>query len=113
MVLHNRRLNQKTYKEVFPLRTIQNIYDSLAGNKYISCLDAMSGFHQLKLHENSKEITSFSTSTGHYQFICLPFGLTNAPQKFQKVMNKIMAGLNYKINCCYLNNCICMFRKNI
>jgi len=53
-------------------------------------LDALSGFHQLKLNENSKDITSFSTSTGY-----LRFGLTNAPQKFQKVMNKIMAELTY------------------
>jgi len=48
------------------------------------CLDAMSGFQQLKLHESSKEITSFSTLTGHYQFTRLPFGLNNAPQQFQK-----------------------------
>lgn len=107
MVLDYRRVNEKTHKEAFPLPIIQNIYDTLAGNKYFSCLDAMSGFHQLKLHENSKEITSFSTSTGHYQFTRLPFGLTNAPQKFQKVMNKIMAGLNYRINCCYLDDCVC------
>lgn len=107
MVLDYRRVNEKTHKEAFPLPIIQNIYDTLAGNKYFSCLDAMSGFHQLKLHENSKEITSFSTSTGHYQFTRLPFGLTNAPQKFQKVINKIMAGLNYRINCCYLDDCVC------
>lgn len=107
MVLDYRRINEKTLKEVFPLPIIQNIYDSLAGNKYFSSLDAMSGFHQLKLHKNSKEITSFSTSTGHYQFTRLPFGLTNAPQNFQKVMNKIMAGLNYRINCCYLDDCVC------
>jgi len=107
MVLDYRRVNEKTHKEAFPLPIIQNIYDSLAGNKYFSCLDAMSGFHQLKLSENSKEITSFSTSTGHYQFTRLPFGLTNAPQKFQKVMNKIMAGLTYRINCCYLDDCVC------
>lgn len=45
-------------------------------------LDAMSGFHQLKLHESSKDITSSSTLTRHYQFTLLPFGLTNAPQQF-------------------------------
>lgn len=110
MVLDYRRINEKTYKEVFPLPIIQNIYDSLSGSKYFSCLDAMSGFHQLKLHENSKEITSFSTSTGHYQFTRLPFGLTNAPHKFQKVMNKIMAGLTYRLNCSYLDDCICFGR---
>ncbi|KAL4152978.1 hypothetical protein QTP88_000811 [Uroleucon formosanum] len=107
MVLDYRRVNEKTLKEAFPLPIIQNIYDSLAGNKYFSWLDAMSGFHQLKLNDNSKEITSFSTSTGHYQFTRLPFGLTNAPQNFQKVMNKIMAGLTYRINCCYLDDCVC------
>ncbi|KAL4088680.1 hypothetical protein QTP88_023764 [Uroleucon formosanum] len=107
MVLDYRRVNEKTLKEAFSLPIIQNIYDSLAGNKYFSCLDAMSGFHQLKLNDNSKEITSFSTSTGHYQFTRLPFGLTNAPQNFQKVMNKIIAGLTYRINCCYLDDCVC------
>ncbi|KAL4141988.1 hypothetical protein QTP88_004521 [Uroleucon formosanum] len=107
MVLDYRGVNEKTLKEAFPLPILQNIYDSLAGNKYFSCLDAMSGFYQLKLNDNSKEITSFSTSTGHYHFTRLPFGLTNAPQNFQKVMNKIMAGLTYRINCCYLDDCVC------
>jgi len=56
MVLDYRRLNEKTLlQEALPLPIIQNIYDSFAGNNYFSCLDTMSGFHLLKLNENSKE----------------------------------------------------------
>jgi len=68
MVLDYRKLNNITIKEAFPLPVIQSIYDCLAGNKYFSCLDAMSGFHQLKLSDNAKEFTAFCTTTGKYQF---------------------------------------------
>lgn len=63
---------------------------------HIAVLDAMSGFHQLKLNENSNQFTRLS------------FGLTNTPQKLKKkVMNIIMTGLTYRINCCYLDDCVC------
>ncbi|KAL4153472.1 hypothetical protein QTP88_001305 [Uroleucon formosanum] len=98
---------EKQTKDLLEAGIIEHSTSAYSSPIFLVPKDAMSGFHQLKLNDNSKEITSFSTSTGHYQFTRLPFGLTNAPQNFQKVMNKIMAGLTYRINCCYLDDCVC------
>lgn len=107
MVLDYRKLNSITVKEAFPLPVIQSIYDCLAGNKFFSCLDAMSGFHQLKLNDKAKELTAFCTLTGKYQFKRLPMGICNGPSKYQEAMNKIMTNLNYRINVNYIDDCTC------
>uniref|UniRef100_A0A2H8TVD7 Retrovirus-related Pol polyprotein from transposon 297 n=1 Tax=Melanaphis sacchari TaxID=742174 RepID=A0A2H8TVD7_9HEMI len=107
MVLDYRKLNNITVKESFPLPVIQSIYDCLAGNKFFSCLDAMSGFHQLKLSKKARELTAFCTTTGKYQFKRMPMGICNGPSKYQEAMNKIMTNLNYKINVNYIDDCTC------
>lgn len=52
MVLDQRRLNIFAVKESFPLPVIQSIYNCLAGNKYFTCLDVMSGYYHLNLTES-------------------------------------------------------------
>ncbi|XP_050522940.1 uncharacterized protein LOC126895280 [Daktulosphaira vitifoliae] len=106
MVIDFRKLNEIIYRESFPLPIIQNLYDCLAGNQYFSSLDATSGFHQIELSENSKALTAYSTENYHVQFTRLPFGLSNAPQFYQAAMCKVMAGLNYRHNICYLDDCV-------
>jgi len=54
----------------------------------------MSGFHQIELKENSRKLTSFSTSNGSYQFTRLPYGLKIAPNSFQRMMTIAFSGLN-------------------
>lgn len=78
---------------------IQNVYDLLFGNKYFSCLDAMSGFHQLKLHKILEKLQVFlhlqDIINLHVFFLILQMYLKNVKRQ------------NYKINCCYLDDCVC------
>jgi len=75
LVIDYRQINKKLLSDKFPLPRIDDILDQLGRAKYFSCLDLMSGFHQMELEKSSRDITSFSTNNGSYRFTRLPFGL--------------------------------------
>lgn len=89
-----RRLNQVTIGDAFPLPNITDILDQLGKSKYYSTLDLAQGYHQVPMNESDREKTAFSTDKGHYEFLRMPFGLKGAPGTFQRLMNKVLAGLN-------------------
>lgn len=77
----------------FPLPRIDDILDGLGRAKYFSVLDLYSGFHQIKIHSDSRDITSFSTDKGSYRWKVLPFGLNVSPNSFARMMSMAFAGL--------------------
>jgi len=93
LVIDYRQINKKILSDKFPLPSIDDILDQLGRAKYFSCLDLMSGFHQIELEEASRNITSFSTSNGSYRFTRLPYGLKTAPNSFQRMMTIAFSGI--------------------
>lgn len=93
MCIDYRRLNTMTKKNSYPLPNTEECLETLAGKVYFSKLDFASGYWQMPMAENSKELTAFRTHDGLYQFKVMPFGLTNAPASFQKMINLMFAGL--------------------
>lgn len=87
LVVHYRGVNKKLVSDKFPLPRIEEILDQLGRAKYFSIIDLKSGFHQIPLDEKSRKITSFTTDSGSFQFTRLPFGLSVAPNSFQRMMN--------------------------
>jgi len=88
------QLNKAVQREVHQMPTTEQTLAKLSGAKIMSKLDANSGFWQRKLSENSKLFTTFITPWGRYCFTRLPFGISSAPEHFQKAMQRILEGLD-------------------
>lgn len=102
-----RMLNQKTKRDQYALPRIEDILDRINGAKYFSVLDMKSGYHQVEIEESHKERTAFTLgSLGFYEFNRLPFGLSNSPATYQRLMEACLGDLNMKICFVYLDDLI-------
>merc|ERR1712044_80222 len=101
-----RKLNAVTRKDSYPLPRIDDSLDSLGKAKYFSTLDLASGYWQIGLTEQAKQKSAFCTTSGLYQFRVMPFGLTNAPATFQRLMERVLAGLQWQVCLVYIDDII-------
>ncbi len=84
-----RALNNMTVKNRYPLPRIDDLLDQLQGAKYFTKIDMASGYHQVRLAEKDVFKSAFRTRYGHYKFTVLPFGMTNAPATFMRLMHEV------------------------
>ena len=86
-------LNENVLRETHPLPGVDETLAQLTGATVMSKLDANSGFWQIPLAQESRELTTFITPFRRYCFNKLPFGISSAPEHFQKRMSTILEGL--------------------
>ena len=101
-----RKLNEVTQKDSYPLPRIDDSLDALRGSQWFSCLDLASGYWQVTMDSKDKEKTAFVTTHGFYQFKVMPFGLCNAAATFERLMENVLAGLNFEICLLYIDDII-------
>jgi RNase H-like domain found in reverse transcriptase/Reverse transcriptase (RNA-dependent DNA polymerase)/Integrase zinc binding domain/Integrase core domain len=88
-----KEVNKALIPEKFPLPTMDELTEKVAGCKIFSKIDLLWGYLQLPLHQQSRYLTSFITHVGVFQYTSLPFGLATGPSAFQQVIRKILHGL--------------------
>jgi hypothetical protein len=93
MCIDYRALNAQTIKDRYPLPRMDELFDQLHGAKFFSSLDLFAGYHQARLHPDDMHLTAFNTSVGSFEFTVLPFGLTNCPAAFMRLMNNVLRPL--------------------
>ena len=116
MCIDYRELNAKT-KNVDPymLPRVDDTLDALSGAKFFCTLDLISGYHQLELTEESKAKTAFITprmNPSQWEFNMLPFGVLGGPATFQRLIDLLLLGLEYKIALAYLDDIIVFGRTH-
>jgi hypothetical protein len=84
-----RRLNKITIRDQYPLPKIRDILNNFKGASYFTTLDLASGFYQVEMKPEHRELTAFTTEFGNFEFLVMPFGLMNAPLTFQRLVDKV------------------------
>ena len=84
-----RQLNKVTIENRYPLPRIDDLMDRLVGAHMFSKIDLRSGYHQIRVKEEDVQKNSFRTRYGYYEYLVMPFGVTNAPGVFMEYMNRI------------------------
>ena len=90
-----RALNKITRTYIWPMPRIEDILAKLGKAKFFTTLDLRSGYHHIAIDEDSIKKTAFCTPFSIYEYLKVPFGLAQAPSYFQKLMNKVLNGLNF------------------
>ena len=91
-----RRLNAVTIFNAYPLPRIDETFEALAGSKFFCTLDLLSGYWQVGLTERAQQRSAFITREGLFKWNVMPFGLCNAPSTFERLMETVLAGLQWK-----------------
>jgi hypothetical protein len=85
-----RQLNKETIKNKYPLPRIDDLFDQLGGASIFSKIDLTSSYHQVQIKDEDIHKTTSRKRYGHYKFVVVPFGLTNAPATFMCLMNNVL-----------------------
>ena len=85
-----RRLNEISRKDSYPIPCIDETLRTIAAAKYISKVDVISAFHQIRIKDGDEWKTAFNTRFGLYEWLVTPFGLTDVPTTFQRYINWVL-----------------------
>lgn len=99
--------NEVTVKDSEPLPRIDDTFDALSGSQWYSTVDMRQGFWQVGFKPSDRPKTAFSIpESGMWQFVAMSFGLVNSPQTFERLVERVLAGLSWKICLVYLDDII-------
>lgn len=112
MVIDFRKLNAVTIPHSYPIPLIDEIIDQMSGARLFTTLDVEGAFHQIPMHESSKEYTAFSTAFNKYHFNSSPFGLIGSPYTWLRAIHTILNDIMGKGVLVYMDDII-VFSVNL
>ena len=89
MCIDYRQINKVTVKNKYSLSIIEDLFNQLKEDSVFSKIDLRYGYYQLRVKEVDMSKTAFRTRYGHYEFLIMPFELTNAPAAFLDLINRV------------------------
>lgn len=94
-IVHDyRAMNQHTIRQSTPMPRKNDIFDRMAGCRWHSCFDLLSGYYQIRMRESDIPLTAFQTPDGLFEYQAVPMGLSNAPVTLNRVVTKIFKDLS-------------------
>ncbi len=106
-----RGLNDITVKNRYPLPLMSSAFELLQGAAIFTKLDLRNAYHLVRIREGDEWKTAFNTPTGHFEYLVMPFGLSNSPAVFQALVNDVLRDMVDRFVFVYLDD-ILIFSQN-